>query len=109
MTNKFILKSLDGPDQEMTIDVGWDGDISITIYDYDERYGQMVPHTVRIGMGVNSGDPNGDIKDIKYIKGALRALANEFQYQEGKISEEEIQRYRNAPKVPNYLEAWFND
>ena len=107
--SKFRLKSLDGPDQELSIDVGWDGDISITIWDEDERYNGKVGHTVRIGMGPNSGDPNENVKDIQYIKGAFRNLAREFQYQDGEISEEEIQKYRDAPKVPSYLEGWFKD
>jgi len=107
MMNKFRLKSLDGPDQEMTVLVGNDGDVHITVWDYDERFHQMIPHTVRIGMSPNSGDPNGNVEDIKYLKGALRNLAMEFKYQNGEISKEEIERYRNAPKVPSYLEGWF--
>lgn len=108
--NRFTLKSLDGPGQELTIDTGWDGDITISIYSDDPRYAnENSCHFVRIGMGPNSGDPNGNIKDIQYIKGALRALAMEFKYQNGEISKEEIQKYRDAPKVPSYLEAWFKD
>lgn len=45
-------------------------------------------------MGPNSGDPNDNVKDIKYIKRALRALAMEYQYQEGEITEEEIKQFR---------------
>ena len=30
-----------------------------------------------------------------------------IKYQNGEISKEEIERYRNAPKVPSYLEKWF--
>ena len=104
----FTLKSLDSPDQELEIFVGNDGDIYVSIWDYDEHYKAMVPHVVRVGIGPNSGDPNGDVEDIKYLKGALRALAMEFKYQNGEISKEEIERYRNAPKVPSYLEGWFD-
>jgi len=109
MMNKFRLKSLDGPDQELEVIIGNDGDICITVWDYDEHYKVMVPHTVRVGMGPNSGDPNGDIKDIKYLKGALRNLAMEFKYQNGEISNEEIERYRNAPKVMPMISKWFID
>ena len=109
MMNNFRLKSLDGPDQELEVVIGNDGDICITIWDYDDRYNVMVPHTVRVGMGPNSGDPNGDVKDIKYLKGALRNLAMEFKYQNEYISKDDIERYRNAPKVSTYLESWFDN
>lgn len=105
----FRLKSLDGPDQELSMILGNDGDIHITVWDYDENFHQLVPHTVRIGMGCNSGDPNGDLKDIRYLKGALKNLMMEFKYQNGEISDEEITKYRNTPKVPSYLETWFKD
>ena len=103
----FTLKSLDGPDQELSMVLGNDGDIHITVWDYDERYHQMVPHTVRIGIGPNSGDPNGNLKDIKYLKGALTNLMKEFQYQNGNISEEEIMKWRNAPKIRPFEEKYY--
>ena len=107
--SQFKLKSLDGPDQELSLTVGWDGDISLTIWDYDERFHQMIPHTVRIGMGGNSGDPNSEVKDIKYLKAALVNLSMEFKYQNGEISEEEITRWRNLPKVRPFEEKYFID
>jgi len=89
--NKFFLRDLDGPDNKFTMYQGWDGDISLTIID-----GKGINHNVRIGIGGNSGDPNADVKDIKYIKKALRDLMMEFKYQSGEISEEEIKKYRNT-------------
>ena len=105
----FRLKSLDGPNQELSMVCGWDGDISITIWDYDERFHQMVPHTIRIGIGPNSGDPNGNIEDIKYLKGALVNLFMEFKYQNGEISKDEILKWRNAPKIRPFEEKYFMD
>lgn len=105
----FKLKSLDGPDQELSIVIGWDGDITITVWDYDDRYHQLIPHSVRIGMGGNSGDPNSNIKDIKYLKGALRKLATEFKYQNGDLTEEEINKYRNTPVVLPAFEKYYED
>lgn len=110
MMNNFRLKSLDGPGQELSVIIGNDGDIHVSIYTTDYRLAnENSCLSVRVGMGPNSGDPNGDVEDIKYLKGALRNLAMEFKYQNGEISKEEIERYRNAPKVPSYLEGWFKD
>lgn len=100
--NKFFLRDLDGPDNKFTMYQGWDGDISLTIID-----GKGMYHNVRVGIGGNSGDPNADVKDIKYLKGALQNLMMEFKYQSGEISQEEIERYRNTPKVLPSLERWY--
>ena len=106
--NNFRLKSLDGPKQELSIIVGNDGDIHVSIYTTDFRLAnENSCLSVRVGMGPNSGDPNEDVEDIKYLKGALRALAMEFKYQNGEISKEEIERYRNAPKVRPFEEKYF--
>ena len=91
---RFTLKSLDGPDQELSMCVGNDGDVHITVWDYDERFHQMIPHNVRIGIGPNTGDPNDDVKDIQVIKKLLRALAIEFKYHNGEISEDDIETLR---------------
>ena len=74
--------------------VGNDGDVHITVWDYDERFHQMIPHNVRIGIGPNTGDPNDDVKDIQVIKKLLRALAIEFKYHNGEISEDDIETLR---------------
>ena len=106
--NNFRLKSLDGPEQELSIIVGNDGDIHVSIYTTDFRLAnENSCLSVRVGMGPNSGDPNGNIEGIKYLKGALRALAMEFKYQNGEISKEEIERYRNTPKVRPFEEKYF--
>jgi len=105
--NNFKLKSIDGPDQEMSVVIGNDGDVHITIWDYEERFHQMIPHNIRIGMSPNSGDPNDNVEDIKYLKAAVRDLAKEFQYQNGEISKEEILAWRNSYKVRPFEEKYF--
>lgn len=102
--NNFLLKDLDNSGNSFTMFQGWDGDISLTIID-----DKGIHHNVRIGIGPNSGDPNQNVEDIEYIKSALRNLMMEFKYQNGEISKEEIERYRNAPKVLSCSKAWFID
>jgi hypothetical protein len=88
----FFLKDLNGTNNRLYINTGWDGDISLSMIG-----GKVFEHNfndIRIGMGPNSGDPNSDVKDIQYIKRALRALAMEFQYQNGEITEEQIKKFR---------------
>ena len=104
---RFKLKSIDGPDQELSVTIGNDGDVHITVWDYDERFHQMIPHNVRIGMSPNSGDPNDDVKDIKYLKAAIRDLAKEFQYQNEEISEKDIMTWRNSYKPRPFEEKYF--
>ena len=100
----LYLRDLHCNGNEFTIFDLWDGDIVLQIK--DER---GLPIRVTIGMGNNSGDPNGNIEDIRYIKGALKNLLMEFKYQSGEITKEEIRQWRDTPKVPSYLEGWFED
>lgn len=100
----FYLKDLDGPDNKFTMFQGWDGDISLCIYDKNWN-----DHNVRISLGPNAGDPNENVEDIQYIKAALRNLLMEFKYQNGDITKEEIQQYRNTPKVLECSQKWFED
>lgn len=90
--SSFYLKDLNGTNNKLFINTGCDGDINLSTFG-----GKAFEHdfnAIRIGMGPNSGDPNDNVKDIKYIKRALRALAMEYQYQEGEITEEEIKQFR---------------
>lgn len=88
----FWLKDMDCTGAQLAVYTGWDGDVSISIWDENNKHGCL--HNVRIGMGPNSGDPNSDIEGIKYIKRALRSLAMEYQYQFGEITEDKIKAYR---------------
>lgn len=100
--NQFFLKDLDNSGMKFTMYQGWDGDVSLTMIDERGKH-----YNVRIPMGPNAGDPNGDIEDIKYLKGALRNLMMEFKFQSGEISKEEIIKWRNAPKVRPFEEKWY--
>lgn len=88
----FYLKDMNNDGDKFTIYVGWDGDITLSMI--GGTLGRMRFTNVRIGMGPNSGDPNDNVKDIKYIKKALKSLAMEFQYQNGDLTEEQIKEYR---------------
>lgn len=102
--NKFFLKDLDNSGIKFTMYQGWDGDVSLTMMDEKGR-----TYNVRVPMGPNAGDPNENVEDIRYIKGALRDLMMEFKYQSGEISKEEILKYRNLPKVRPFEEKWYVD
>ena len=84
----FCLEDMNNDGDKFTIYVGWDGNITLSMW------GGTRFTNVRIGMGPNSGDPNDNVKDIKYIKKALKSLAKEFQYQNGDLTEEQIKEYR---------------
>lgn len=104
--SNFKLKDLDGTGNELSVLIGNDGDIHITVW--TPYKGWMKDNNVRIGLCGNTGGQDLTTnEDMKYLVGALRNLAMEFKYQNGEISKEEIERYRNAPKVPSYLEGWF--
>ncbi len=100
--NKFFLKDLDNSGIKFTMYQGWDGDVSLTMMD---EVGKT--YNVRVPMGPNSGDPNENVEDIKYLKSALRNLMMEFKYQSEEISKEEIMKWRNAPKVRPFEEKYF--
>ena len=104
--NDFYLKDLNNNGCRFTMYEIPDGDIELSIIDETNH-----SHSVRIGMGPNSGDPNSvfTIEDMMYLKGALRNLLREFKYFSGEISEDEINRYRNAPKVNPIFAKWFDD
>ncbi len=99
--SKFALKDMNGSDNIFTMSRGWDGDITLCIYDEYHR-----PHEVRIGVGPNSGDPNREVKDIKYLNKALNELMDEFDFQDGNISEEDIKNKRNTPRGLFYSDIW---
>jgi len=100
--NQFFLKDLDNSGIKFTMYQGWDGDVSLTMMDEKGK-----TYNVRVPMGPNAGDPNENVKDIRYIKGALRNLMMEFKYQSGEIDKKEIEKWRNTPKVLPILEAWY--
>lgn len=92
MGKQFYLNDMDCSGTQLAVYTGWDGDVSLSIWDDKNENGNL--HNIRIGMGPNSGDPNDNIEDVKFIKRALRSLAMEFQYHYGEISEEKIKKYR---------------
>lgn len=101
--NDFVLKDLDGSGNELKINVGHDGDINVCIMNSNGQY-----HTVRIGIGPNSGGQDlNELDGGNYLIGALKNLAREFDYQNGLITKEEINNWRSAPRVTPLFESWF--
>jgi hypothetical protein len=100
--NKFFIKDLDNSGIKFTMYQGWDGDVSLTMMDKSGR-----TYNVRVPMGLNAGDPNENMEDIKYLKSALRDLMMEFKYQSGEISKKEILAWRNSYKVRPFEEKWY--
>lgn len=92
MGKTFWLNDMNCEGAQLAVYTGWDGDVSICMWDEKNANGNM--HNVRIGMGPNSGDPNDDVEGMKYIRRALRSLAMEFQYHYGEIDKEKIEEYR---------------
>ena len=85
---RFTLKDLDGSGNELSLTIGNDGDIHVTVW--SPYKGWLKDNNVRIGLYGNTGGQDLSDEKFKYLKKALSNLAIEFQYLNEEISEDRL-------------------